>query len=54
MILLKILIKLPFKTSNRVIYILFVTAVRTLPVKEQAEKNTLLALTRLIYSKLQG
>lgn len=51
---MKILYKItPFKISNKVTGLLFVTAKCSLPVKDLTEKNTLLP-TQLIYNKFLG
>ena len=54
MILLGFLIRLPFEINNKVIDSFFAIAQCNLPVKDLAEKNTLLAYTLLIYNKLLG
>lgn len=54
MIPLRFLIRLPLKTSNKVIDPFFVTSKCNLPVKDLTEKTTLLVYTLLVYNTLLG
>lgn len=52
MILLRLFIRSPFEIRYKEIDTFFVNAKGSLPVKELAGKNTLLACTLLIYNQL--